>query len=178
MATDRLVAGVSDPGRRTKDRLGGVSDPGHWTTARRIGLVLAALLFAAWVGWLAYEAFTVGNPIVVSLPQIMRAPIVVDAEVRADGTAVVKQVRRPGTAMIKPGDTLRISRVTEARYWSGPGTYILPLEENRAGFHEVVLVVPRRVPPEPPYPAIYPLLPTTEAQVRQALENSVPPDRL
>ncbi|HYV38204.1 MAG TPA: hypothetical protein VE988_21140 [Gemmataceae bacterium] len=50
-------------------------------------LALSAILFAAWIGYLAYLAATTTDPIVLSRPQFLDADLYVVADVNADATA-------------------------------------------------------------------------------------------
>jgi hypothetical protein len=50
-------------------------------------LVLSAVLFAAWIGYLAYLALTTTDPIVLSRPQFLDADLYVVADVPADPAA-------------------------------------------------------------------------------------------
>src|SRR5437016_3359018 len=105
-------------------------------------LLIAAVLFAAWIGWLAYLAFTTTRPIVLSRPQFLAAQVDVIARVEEKAgrpDPVVKDVvvswARDQAGRPLEGQTLTIAnlaQVTEKEGWLGPETYILPLikEDN------------------------------------------------
>src|SRR5262249_43745470 len=96
-------------------------------------LIAAGGVFALWTSWLAYEAATTTSVIIVSRPQILLAPIVVEAEIRdlkgAQAEAIVGQVYRGGDKEIQPGKTLVVD-LHSARGWQKPGVYILALDRE------------------------------------------------
>ena len=51
----------------------------------RVRLTLAAILFAGWIGWLAYLVFQSRNPVILSRPQFLVADLWVIAEVSQKG---------------------------------------------------------------------------------------------
>lgn len=149
-------------------------------------LTIAILLFAAWVGWLSYQVGTTANPIVVSRPQILLAPIVIEAQV-AEGNGPGKEVTvttvHRGGKLLPAEGKLIISNLglDQVRGWNGPDHYILPLVriENKGemryevvpppyspGFH------PQNPEPNPDRfkPAIYPVTASTRAQLQEALK--------
>lgn len=145
-------------------------------------LLLVGLLFAAWIGWLAYLAATTTRPIVLSRPQFLITQIDVVAELHAadDGGSVtriaVKEVLFPvdGPVSIKPGaeiDIANLAHLTEHDGWQGPGEYILPLVKE--GDHKVRLApIPRTPGFGGGAPRIYRITPETRAQYRQIRGDS------
>src|SRR5262249_48723823 len=107
---------------------------------RRLLLILAIALAVAWTAWLAYQAYTTADPIVVSRPQVMAAPVVVVARLD-DATAnpcpaVITKVYR-GENMLPPDAEAKQAKILVRGPFSirgqreqNPGTYILPLRET------------------------------------------------
>lgn len=141
-------------------------------------LLLVGLLFAAWIGWLAYLAATTTRPIVLSRPQFLIAQIDVVAELQAadDGgpatRVAIKEVLFPvdGAPPIKPGadiDIANLAHLSAHEGWQEPGEYILPLV--REGGDRKFRLAP--IPRSPGFgggaPRIYRVTPATRAQYRQ-----------
>jgi hypothetical protein len=129
---------------------------GNGTTrkAARIRLILAAAVFAGWIGWLAYLAVTASRPTVMSRPQILLAAYDVLAEVRAveDGPApevTIREVYWPSADPEKlQGRLIMVHDLprTAEDGWKGPGLYLLPLTRIEDQVYHVVAV-----PPSPGY---------------------------
>lgn len=145
--------------------------PTEMNTRRVWLLALAAGLFAAWIGYLAYLAITTtAHPTyVLSRPQFLVADYWIVAEVKdleqpikiADVVYV-----RPAAKDKQPqkGEEVKLSNLSECReYWIGSGNYILPLMRTEKGYR----VAP--VPHGPPAltPRIYPDNEETRAQLNQ-----------
>jgi hypothetical protein len=143
-------------------------------------LLLATLLFAAWIGWLVYLTGTTPRPIdssrpqpwILSRPQFLVSSLDVIAQVDGTsdkpGTATVVDVHWPQGDQARQliGKTISVSNLSECREdWSGPGEYILPLIER----HDEYRVAPQ--PPSPGFatgrPRIYRATPLTLGQLRQ-----------
>jgi hypothetical protein len=146
---------------------------------RRWLLIAAGGIFALWTSWLAYEAATTTTVIIVSRPQILFAPIVVEAEIRelkgAQAEAIIRQVYRGGGKEIQPGKALVVD-LHSARGWQKPGVYILALDrENNAQASLFVVPIPISPGFRPPQdselaaPPIYPATESTRYQVRAIL---------
>jgi hypothetical protein len=132
----------------------------------RLKLILSAVAFLAWIGWLAYLVWDLHRqptevrpdgkeaPVVLSRPQLLIADWIVTAEVEGGGqkptTAVVKAVHWPedGNAQKWKDQAIPVENLADSRGLSESGTkfYILPLIHDRDGFR----VAP--VPPSPGYP--------------------------
>jgi hypothetical protein len=154
----------------------------------RVRLILAVGLAALWTGWLAYEAWTAGRPVVVSHPQLLLAPVVVEAEV-GPGEGPSREVKvvavyRGQSLLGVPGDThetngpvVRVTNLGEAAGLAGPGRYILALYQEGDGAKATYEVVP--IPASPGFPAlahgpravVYPVTASTRLQVGQALRG-------
>ncbi len=116
-------------------------------TAARVRLLLAALLFCAWIGWLAYLAATTTHPVVLSRPQFLDAKLDVVAEVRrnpkppagadegsADPVVELVEVLWPGDAperKLKKLTVANLGEVSAQEGWQGPGRYVLPLDRKK-----------------------------------------------
>ncbi len=142
-------------------------------------LALAAGLFAAWIGYLAFLVVTSRHTVVLSRPQFLVADLWVIAQVdNLDGKVKVIEVvyARPALKADAPkvDALIEVPDLGQCRNDFGqPGAYILPLIWN--GKHY-------RVPPVPPSPGytptgeeyhIYPLTPQTREQV-QAMAAAMP----
>ncbi len=156
-------------------------------SAATFRLVLASVLFAGWVGGLAYLVFARADvpPDVLSRPQFLVAPLVVVAQV--DGTerdqpVAVETVHWPQKedAARLEGQTIVVTNLADCRGpsdadppdWVGPRTYILALEAT--GDADRYRVVGTPLSPgfgpfrgKPGPPRIYPATPQTLAQLRQ-----------
>ena len=129
-------------------------------------LIVAASLFAGWIGYLAYLAATTRHPVVLSRPQFLISNLDVIAEVEiADGAphlTVTKVHWPPQDAAEFEGKAITLTTdLRDCPGWQGPGTYILPLMRDAKGSYQVA-----PIPPSPGYEdhkrPIYPA--TSEAQ--------------
>jgi hypothetical protein len=157
--------------------------------AARMRLIVAALLFFAWLGWLGYLAVkaSIEQNIVLSRPQFLMSNLDVigeiqdiDFEQKDTPTAVkVVEVHWPAAEKKLEGKTIQVARLGECRRdWRGPGLYILPLIHPGPDKYEVA-----PTPPSPGFPPpreavqsdgsrvlrIYPANPQTLAQL-----NAIP----
>jgi hypothetical protein len=105
-------------------------------------LALAAVLFASWIGYLAYLAATTTEPLVLSRPQFLSADLYVIAEVSANPAApdepaaavTVKRVvwlANPEDGKLKQIVVKDLNRVGPQQNWQGPGEYILALSRTK-----------------------------------------------
>jgi hypothetical protein len=150
----------------------GVLPPVPQTKFARIRLGLAALLFAAWMGWLLYLVLmTAGTrPVVLSRPQFLVSSLDVVARVdRVDGensdVNIIEVLWPTERAKRYEGQTIKVANLVEAQAdWTGPGEYILPLLQRAEDAFEVT-----PTPRSPGYsqggrPRIYPLTEETRKQ--------------
>ncbi len=118
--------------------------PSRGALRARLLLGLTAFLFSAWIGWLAYLAFTTTRPITLSRPQFLTAHVDVIATVaakddRPDPQVKVATVLWSRDPQVRPqaGQPLvvgNLSQVTQNDGWDGPGDYILALSMDGAGY--------------------------------------------
>jgi len=140
-------------------------------------LAVAAILFAAWIGYLAFLAATTTEPIVLSRTQFLAAELYVEASVSADpanankpsDVVMIKQVVWSADAADAKRTTVKVKGlgdVNEQRGWKGPGEYILALSRTKEGGDAVALTP---VPRTPGFPGaggrIYEATPTTRRQL-------------
>jgi hypothetical protein len=127
-------------------------------TSARVRLIVAAGLFLAWIGWLAYLAATVTRPIVLSRPQFLAAnlDVIADLSEADDGPSPkikVVEVLWPKGLKGKVKETITVANLAEVsreQGWQGPGRYLLPLKRTTdAG--KVEYQVPA-IPHSPGYP--------------------------
>lgn len=155
-------------------------------------LILTILLFGGWLGYLGYlvvcrphtpggllGAFE-GRPLTLSRPQFLISTLDVIADVSGDNGehVVIKEVLFPEKdAPVKPGETIAVEHIEECQGdYTGPGTYLLPLQilEGGKGARRFQ-VAP--TPPSPGYPTlqgvhvgpphIYPATDEMRAEYRQ-----------
>jgi len=145
----------------------------------RLPLLLATVLFAGWMGWLAYLVISMKatlppgatRPVVLSRPQFLVSNLDVIAEVPAydrDPVEVtVREVHWPKEKQNLVGKKINVSRLPECRDdWVAPGEYILALMPLGETGYQVV-----RVPQSPGFPSgrprIYPVTPQTRRQLQE-----------
>jgi hypothetical protein len=159
-----------------------------------VRLVLVALVFASWLGYLAYLVITLprtpaGWPLVVSRPQILVSDLdVIGSVPSTEGEVRVEEVLWPDTEEARQlvGKNLKVTNLDQCRPlprdldsgeppldWTGPGSYLLLLRRSPDGSgYEVT-----PTPPSPGYPPsglrragpprIYPATPEARAQYGQ-----------
>jgi hypothetical protein len=156
-----------------------------------IRLVAVAILLCGWLAYLAYLVVRMphtatGEPLILSRPQFLVSQLDVIAEVdaREDGNGpspevTIKEVLYPkADGPVKAGEKVHVVGLKECRRpphegekasdvpsdWTGPGLYLLPLQQENADTYAVV--------PTPPSPGYHPprgkegpprLYPATEA---------------
>lgn len=142
-------------------------------TGARWRLTIAFAVFAAWVGWLGYQALTHGRFPVISRAQLLVSQLDVVGVVNAqsDGkpapSVEVQSIHWPTDGGgLKPADRIQIVNLPEATGFRGPGPYIIPLvRDQKPGEFRVA-----GLPPSPGFVTggqlfIYPLLPATQRQL-------------
>src|SRR5262245_40671479 len=102
-------------------------------------LAAAAVLFAAWIGWLAYLAFTTHNPVVLYRPQFLVATLDVVAEVKEkdgspDPAVDVSEVFFPAQEKKLEKQKIEVKNLVSCEGWDGPGSYILALTKDGDGY--------------------------------------------
>jgi hypothetical protein len=154
-----------------------------------VRFVVAALLFAGWIGFLGYLALTKSKPVVLSRPQLLISETDVIAEVDSlDKPVLVKEVLFSQLEKsIEPGDKIQVSNLSACRRplrkgetvldvpgdWTGPGQYLLPLRKvknnNPTPQYEVIVIPssPGFGGHELPTPRIYPANDETLREYRQ-----------
>jgi hypothetical protein len=134
-------------------------------------LIATALMFAGWIGWLAYLAATTTPPIVLSRPQFLvsKADLIADLKDqngRPSSRIQVRDVHWPARGHeTLLGKTITITNLQECQGYAGPGTYILALVPQGSDEWRVA-----GIPPSPGYereaaPRIYPLTHETSHQL-------------
>jgi hypothetical protein len=146
----------------------------------RLRLLLAAMLFAAWIGWLVSLVVSMKSslpagatrPVVLSRPQFLVSSLDVIAEVNAidadPAEVTVREVYWPKEkAEELVGKKIKVSGLGECRDdWAGWGEYILALAPlGEKGYR----VVPLPLSPGFPSgrPRIYPATPQTRRQLQE-----------
>jgi hypothetical protein len=155
-----------------------------------VRFALACLLFAGWLGYLIFLAFTSTRPVVLSRPQMLVSQLDVVAKIdNLDQPVVeVEQVLSVARGVKAPAkgqsitvnnlkDCKRVAREDEDANdvpldWTGPGLYLLPLDPDKGDSYKVVVVPSspgfpvshRKVTPPKPTPRLYP---ATEDALRQ-----------
>jgi hypothetical protein len=151
-------------------------------------LVVMAVLFALWIGYLVYlwQATLFfrpsDEPLILSRPQFLVADLVIVGEIEDTSSPAVhvEQVLFPEKdAGVKPGDTIDVTNLKKCHPphagenpppdLTGPGAYLLPLRMTKK--RDAYEVVP--IPVSPTYsdsegpPRLYPATPQTLAQYRE-----------
>jgi hypothetical protein len=153
---------------------------------RLILVVVLAVVFLSWIGYLGVLAFTTRHPIVLSRPQLLAADLIVVGHVESlDRPVAVGEVVWPQSpeAQGLEGHSIPVANLKACQAdWVGPGWYIVPLGIKKGGAEEKfeVAVQGQRMPGyEPGFdqgkkttwpPRIYPATPQTRAQVEQVLK--------
>lgn len=110
-------------------------------------LILAAGLFVAWIGFLAFLAATATQPVVLSRSQFLVSEFDVIAQVKQgplgpDPQVIVDEVRWPSEENEKlkgkPITITNLHAIEERDGWEGAGRYILPLRKTNPNTFEVV----------------------------------------
>lgn len=154
------------------------------TTRRKVRLFVAVTLYVLWTAFIAYLALGGKEAVVVSRPQILAAPLVVEAEV-AEESGDLRSVRVMEVfrgkqlldAVKKPDGehpVLQVSGFDHSRGWKGPGLYILPVQpDGEAAFTLVPLPMSPGFPlhnrGEQTRPLIYPATPSVRRQTEEAV---------
>jgi hypothetical protein len=128
----------------------------------RIRLIVAAVAFAAWIGWLIYLAlpymqvsssapFVVSRPaVILSRPQFLGADVSVVAHVEDKDQPIRVLEVRDGDTDIKPDDEIVVENLHESltrpptgtatkgenkqtEEWETPGDFIIPLRVTKVG---------------------------------------------
>jgi hypothetical protein len=148
--------------------------------AARLRLIVAAVLFFGWLGWLAYlAATTVWTPqIVLSRPQFLVANLHVIAHIDRkpdkDSSIKIEKVVWPEADKNLEGKTIKVAHLEDcAEDWKGPGSYIVPLVKQDKDTFTVAAVgrspgfpPPRGGEKEPRIYRIYPVTPQTLEQLK------------
>jgi hypothetical protein len=159
----------------------------------RVRLVLAGLLFAVWTGWLIYQVIQSADPVVVSRPQVLVAPVIVEAHLAYLQKGPWKPQEKVRVHQILRGhETLGLPQAEQPakldlavifddfrnpfRGWKGDGMYFLCLEPTHEGKYRLV-----RPPVSPGFQplsddearlaSIYPVTPSTRMQFEEALKD-------
>ena len=159
---------------------------------RRWLLVVSAILFVAWIGYLLYlvietarptvqlwpPRITKSQPVVLSRPQLLISTLDVIADVQArngqpEPDVTIEAVQWPPSQQDRPAQKqIKVSNLVGCEGWKGPGRYILPLVKNGEEYRVA------RIPPSPGFegglPRIYPATAETERQL-QSIQKPEPP---
>lgn len=140
----------------------------------RFGLALA--LFVGWLGWLGYLVARQSREQPVSRPQVLAAEYLLVGRVEAGDDGTPKVVIKVERVYAKPLGTdvpeSVVADLSDALGFRGPGSYLLPLTQEK-GQPAVFRVTP--IPRSPGYdprmpqsrPYIYLWGPGVEAQLRE-----------
>jgi hypothetical protein len=158
-----------------------------------VRLLISALLFCGWIGYLLYLVLTLptapnGQPIVLSRPQFLVSDLDVIAQSDSEeGPVTIKEVLYPQSAESARlvGQTITVANLGQCqplpragqkaadvvKDWQGAGEYLLPLRQMADGQSYEVVPTPAS-PGYPPTearigpPRIYPATPSTLSQYR------------
>jgi hypothetical protein len=150
----------------------------------RIRLIVAAVAFAAWIGWLVYLAvpYMGGPPVILSRPQFLNCQVAVVARVEGkDQPVTVLEVRDGDPDVVNEKDKIVVDNLDRSLKkppvapaakgenkdpgeWETPGEFIIPLVNViRKGdqVHASVAELPETHSIPPGTPRIYPKTPQT-----------------
>jgi hypothetical protein len=144
-------------------------------------LVVSALLFLGWLGFLLYLRLSSGT-IILSRPQFLIATVVAVADVSGDDDGLQPSVKidevlwsaHSSDAKLA-GQTLELRELTGCDRRAGnhgPGKYILPLQKAASGKYEIVPIPRERRMDTSPFREIriYPLNAATRKQAEAMIE--------
>jgi hypothetical protein len=144
-------------------------------TAARLRLLIAFLVFAGWVGWLAFQSLTEVKAPVISRAQLLISThdIIGLVQANPDGRPATKvevqEVHWPRDGGgLKTGDAVQVINLPDSSGFGLPGQYILPLVAgDKAGEYRIA-----GLPPSPGFDTIghsphmiYALSPQTRKQL-------------
>jgi hypothetical protein len=144
-------------------------------TAARLRLLIAFVVFAAWVGWLGFQALTEVKAPVISRAQLLVSThdvigfVTADADGRPATAVKVEEVHWPQTGGdLKSGEAIQVANLPNSNGFEQPGLYILPLVRGEKSGEFLVA----GLPPSPGFESfghsphfIYPLMPQTRRQL-------------
>jgi hypothetical protein len=148
----------------------------------RVRLIVAAVAFVAWIGWLFYLArpYLAEPPITLSRPQFLKSQVAVVAHVEsADKPVTILEVREGDDTVLKAGDEIAVENLDQSLTkpapapsakgeskdpgeWETPGDFIIPLVRRGSHWHVASLPETRTIPQDTP--RIYPKTPETLEQ--------------
>jgi hypothetical protein len=108
----------------------------------RVRLLVCALLFVGWIGWLVYLSATTTRPVVLSRPQFLASGLWVLADVHADpkkpnrpaDEIIIRELVWPRAEQGVAGNKMVVENLHLCgpdQGWTGPGEYLLPLTQVR-----------------------------------------------
>jgi len=138
----------------------------------RARLLLASVAFAAWVGWLGYQALSRGRDYpVLSRSQLLVSTLDVIADVKdgaealADPVVTVREVHWPAGGNELVGRTITVGNLASSSGFRGAGEYILPLTRDAKTGEYQVAGLPRSPGFASSWHLIYPVTPDTRRQL-------------
>jgi hypothetical protein len=105
----------------------------------RLRLIIAAVLFCGWLGFLAFLAATASQPVILSRPQFLGADAHVVVQLTGgetpDNAATIERVfwSHEEDSALKDGleiDIMGLEICHSEQGWQGPGAYLLPLKKG------------------------------------------------
>jgi hypothetical protein len=108
---------------------------------RFVWLIVTAVLFAAWIGWLAFLSVQRHSTVVLPHAPFLVSDLNVVATVpKPDDRVTVEEVpwaRDEKDAKGLVGQEVRVTNLKECGGWAGPGRYLLPLLKTGPDTYEV-----------------------------------------
>jgi len=104
----------------------------------KLRLILAAVAFFAWIGFLLYLVLATRHPVVLSRPQFLISTFDVIARVDSldDPEVSIESVHWPA-GEDRQGEKIKVLNLSHCDGFDGPGDYILPLQPL-GKFYQVV----------------------------------------
>jgi hypothetical protein len=124
--------------------------------ANKLRLIVAALLFVGWIGWLAYLVSITRDPVILSRPQLLVSDLCIVAEVGEEKGSPAAEVTVRKVVWYGDAKDKDLSRITVVdlpslgleQGFEGPREYIIPL--RKIGTKKAMYVV-TALPPSPGY---------------------------
>ncbi|HUR54887.1 MAG TPA: hypothetical protein VMZ71_12195 [Gemmataceae bacterium] len=105
---------------------------------QKLRLIVAALLFFGWLGYLGYAALSKSRGPIVSRAQAAGAQVAVVATLSGDDAPKTATVTEPLSANAPPvGTALDVVNLDNVAGWAGQGEYLLLLEKQGDRFRVV-----------------------------------------
>ena len=115
-----------------------MTDAGAVGSGRRIGLISITSLVVVWIGFLFTETVLTANPIIVSRPQVLLAPVVVVG--LPDGNRGSVKISTVFRGNVTAGQELKVLDLDQSDPSQTNGEYVFPLTPIRTGGYRIAAI--------------------------------------